>query len=613
MTYDGDGNLMYELDYNPDAVVDDRCIYFPTHGTKAERDLYREICDNHGWVRGDYTLTEYLNDVTMENPEVLAEYGRNYCSMTVYTYGNERISATTFNGYGFHFGCHDGGYHDIFHSYQNWHDRWKIKEHHDFHNPHHGGHGSYGVAPTYHHYYHFADIYGHHSFYHSNHHCGHNWKTAMSKIYYLYDGHGSVERVHGKDGSTFRLEYDTYGNLVAGIVERWHAWYSDIFAHRTVSIYAYSGERYNCVSELQYLRARWYDTDNGRFISEDSYLGTRENPLSRNRYIYTNNNPVNYVDPSGHLAILLLAAVAGVVAGIYQGVKTGDVKQGIVTGLAVTAGVAVGALVGVALATSGLVGAVVAGAAGAYAASEVEMTANTALGIESYTPWERQKKSTIDTLSGAAGGALGYGAGKAIGMAGTAILGNQTVKGIINKAAGTKAGEMVTGAWNATKNLANKIDDAYENTALGKLEKSLLPPNNTTYVEKQTGSATQNSQLSTCDEGGLEPGTLSNVDARKWYLEQEAKIPDLIDDSLPLEQQARQAFDLRNQYRTQARELMSDRQLAESLYATDPNLTWEQIIQKQIDKGLSGDDIYKAIIESSQHSRTSVNQSLGLE
>ena len=114
-------------------------------------------------------------------------------------------------------------------------------------------------------------------------------------------------------------------------------------------------------------------------------------------------------------------------------------------------------------------------------------------------------------------------------------------------------------------------------------------------------------------EGGIEPGTLSNIDARKWYLEQEAKIPDLIHDSLPLEQQARQAFELRNQYRTQARELMSDRQLAESLYVTDPNLTWEQIIQKQIDKGLSGDDIYKAIIESSQRSRTSVNQLLGLE
>lgn len=37
-------------------------------------------------------------------------------------------------------------------------------------------------------------------------------------------------------------------------------------------------------------------------------------------------------------------------------------------------------------------------------------------------------------------------------------------------------------------------------------------------------------------EGGSGSGTLSNVDARKWYLEQETKIPDLIDDSLPLEQ-----------------------------------------------------------------------------
>lgn len=58
---------------------------------------------------------------------------------------------------------------------------------------------------------------------------------------------------------------------------------------------------------------------------------------------------------------------------------------------------------------------------------------------------------------------------------------------------------------------------------------------------------------------------------------------------------------------------MSNRQLAERLKVTDPNLTWEQIVQKQMNKGLSGDDVYRAIIESSQRSRTSVNQSLGLE
>ena len=299
MTYDGDGNLAYELDYNVDAVVDGRCIYLPAHGTKAELDLYRQVCDNRGWVRGDYTLTEYLNDVTRENVEVMAEYGRNYCSVTIYTYGNERIAATTFNGYGFHFGCHDHGYHNIFTQYEKWHDRWQIKDR--WHNNNHGNRQRTAEA-TYN--YSNADkfkaTYGSYSSYHSGKYCGHKWKTAMSKIYYLYDGHGSVERVHGKDGSTFRLEYDTYGNLVAGIVEKWHVWYNDIFAHRTANIYAYSGERYNVISGLQFLRARWYDTDIGRFISEDSYLGTQTEPLSRNRYIYTHNNPVNYMDPSGH-------------------------------------------------------------------------------------------------------------------------------------------------------------------------------------------------------------------------------------------------------------------------------------------------------------------------
>ena len=107
--------------------------------------------------------------------------------------------------------------------------------------------------------------------------------------------------------------------------------------------------------------------------------------------------------------------------------------------------------------------------------------------------------------------------------------------------------------------------------------------------------------------------SMSNVDVRKWYLSQEAKIPDLIDASQSLENQAYQAFSLRNEFRTTARELMADRATAESLYITDPNRTWEQMVNKQINNGLIGDDIYRAIINSSQKSRPSVNKSLGLE
>ena len=113
--------------------------------------------------------------------------------------------------------------------------------------------------------------------------------------------------------------------------------------------------------------------------------------------------------------------------------------------------------------------------------------------------------------------------------------------------------------------------------------------------------------------GGISKKSLSNVEARKWYLDQEQKITEQIDKNLSVKEQAKQAFELRNQYRTQARELMKDQELAASLNITDPNRTWEEIVQRQIEKGYAGDDIYKQIIESSQRSRTAVNQQLGLE
>jgi len=54
---------------------------------------------------------------------------------------------------------------------------------------------------------------------------------------------------------------------------------------------------------LTYLRARYYSSDVGRFLSRDTWGGDYNNPLSLNRWNYTNANPVNYIDPSGHQPI----------------------------------------------------------------------------------------------------------------------------------------------------------------------------------------------------------------------------------------------------------------------------------------------------------------------
>jgi hypothetical protein len=48
------------------------------------------------------------------------------------------------------------------------------------------------------------------------------------------------------------------------------------------------------------LRARNYDPTTGRFLSEDSYLGKATDTLSLNLYTYCENDPVMYIDPSGH-------------------------------------------------------------------------------------------------------------------------------------------------------------------------------------------------------------------------------------------------------------------------------------------------------------------------
>jgi filamentous hemagglutinin len=109
-----------------------------------------------------------------------------------------------------------------------------------------------------------------------------------------------------------------------------------------------------------------------------------------------------------------------------------------------------------------------------------------------------------------------------------------------------------------------------------------------------------------------QPKTLTDREARAWYLSKEAEIPSRIDAGLSLEDQAKQAFAMRNDLRSTARELMSNRHLADSLNKSDPNRTWSEIANKYSSQGLSGDDLWRKIIEKSQSSRTSVNNGLGM-
>ncbi|WP_230986612.1 RHS repeat-associated core domain-containing protein [Cohnella fermenti] len=81
--------------------------------------------------------------------------------------------------------------------------------------------------------------------------------------------------------------YDAFGNIVSqtGTIN---------------SPFRYAGYQYDDESDLYYLNARYYDPKIARFLSEDTYAGKAEDPLSLNRYMYVNNEPVMYYDPTGH-------------------------------------------------------------------------------------------------------------------------------------------------------------------------------------------------------------------------------------------------------------------------------------------------------------------------
>ena len=108
--------------------------------------------------------------------------------------------------------------------------------------------------------------------------------------------------------------YDAFGNVsVSGNTE-------------IQNPYTYNAEYIDASTGNQYLRARYYDLEEGIFLTQDSYLGSLLEPLSQNLYTYAENNPVNYSDPSGHgiLSKIKSAAkkVATTVKNTYNKAKT---------------------------------------------------------------------------------------------------------------------------------------------------------------------------------------------------------------------------------------------------------------------------------------------------
>ena len=113
-------------------------------------------------------------------------------------------------------------------------------------------------------------------------------EKARTYYHYACDEMGSITHVTDEEGSVLnRYEYDAFGDCT---------YKEETVANR----FGFAGEQFDPVAGMYYLRARFYNPVIGKFIQEDTYYGD-----GLNLYAYCHNNPVGYVDPSGHAAACL--------------------------------------------------------------------------------------------------------------------------------------------------------------------------------------------------------------------------------------------------------------------------------------------------------------------
>jgi RHS repeat-associated protein len=123
---------------------------------------------------------------------------------------------------------------------------------------------------------------------------------SASTLYYLHGDHlGSTSLV--TCGTLAGCGAVAYGAVVA---RRYYYPFGEERPGGTGTLpttYGFTGQRRDSTG-LIYLNARYYDELLGRFISADTIVPGSGNPQAFNRYAYVFNNPLKYVDPTGHCA-----------------------------------------------------------------------------------------------------------------------------------------------------------------------------------------------------------------------------------------------------------------------------------------------------------------------
>lgn len=104
-----------------------------------------------------------------------------------------------------------------------------------------------------------------------------------------------------------------------------------------------------------------------------------------------------------------------------------------------------------------------------------------------------------------------------------------------------------------------------------------------------------------------------NKTVRQWYVDNCNEIINRIDNAASVEQQAKEAFLLRNFYKIQARYMMSDRKRAKELMDERPLKSFDELLKDKMKrKGLTKEDAVADILKTATKTNRDVNNSFGL-
>lgn len=207
-------------------------------------------------------------------------------------------------------------------------------------------------------------------------------QPGTDKVFFFHGDHlGSTTLVTGPAGQLLqKIYYDPFGAILE----------NQIAAGGEGTRFLYTGQVFDDWSGLLYLNARYYHPKLGRFVTPDALAPQLYHPLSWNRYSYVLNNPLRFVDPTGHfwdeigdwfkscwkyvvaavaiIAIVVLTvvtfgaaalitvgigmAIGGVIGGISAYQAGGDILLGVLVGMAVGGAASVASMgIGVGLGT----------------------------------------------------------------------------------------------------------------------------------------------------------------------------------------------------------------------------------------------------------------------